>query len=69
MLFGLAYIAGGAAEAWQSLREALPRVEAPRWGSRLFGRWRRGHGSFDGSLAGYASGGQHEGWRWDAAQV
>lgn len=69
MLFGLAYIASGAAEAWQAMRDALPQVEAPRWGARLFGRWRRGHGSFDGSLAGYTSGGRDCcGWR-DVAWV
>lgn len=56
MLFGLAYIAASAAEGWQSLKEALPEVEAPRWGARLFGRWRRGSGAFGGSLAGYSSG-------------
>jgi hypothetical protein len=55
VLFGLAYIAGGTAEAWRSLREALPQVEAPRWGACLFARWRRSGGSFDGSLAGYTS--------------
>ncbi len=56
VLFGLAYIVAGTAEAWQSLKEALPQVEAPRWGARLFGRWRRDGGGFDGSLAGYTSG-------------
>ena len=56
MLFGAAYIAASTAEGWQSLKEALPQEEAPRWGARLFGRLRRGSGAFDGSLAGYSSG-------------
>lgn len=37
-LFGGAYIASGAAQAWSSLREALPRLGAGGWGRRLFGR-------------------------------
>ena len=70
-MFGLAYVASRAAGAWQSARAGLPRLEPPRWGARLFARWRGGAGAhgYDGSLSSYAAGGEGVGEDWLAAAV